>query len=301
MSLTPLSIDDLLRRIAGMVGRLDAGVLNQPLMCLDHGYVSRPWICVPGKCPTLLLFCVVFFTFLVLTLGIFVRPQGLRNFKTSRPPVPEDVAGRTARRLAAEKDKEKKDAEKAQARERMRAREALEKRRRRQARDGLPLEPSPDTPDDDDDDDDDDEDDDMAARLGLSPDPRLGQRSSSQPPGGPAPPAFGVGTLGSRPEERRRAEGVLDPLAEIIGVTPGGSGRTARPSRASACASRMRSWSLDCRDVARAGRPLGASGVRGGSGVEAGCGTTLRSVYGGRGPRGLLTGTIDLALERVSI
>jgi hypothetical protein len=54
----------------------------------------------------------------------------------------------------------------------MRAREALEKRRRRQARDGLPLESSPDTPDDDDDDDD-DEDDDMAAWLGLSSDPRL--------------------------------------------------------------------------------------------------------------------------------
>jgi hypothetical protein len=166
----------------------------------------------------------VFFTFLVLTLGIFVRPQGLRNFKTSRPPVPEDAAGRTSRRLAAEKDKEKKDAEKARARERMRAREALEKHHRRQARDGLPLEPSPDTPDDDDDDDydDDDEDDDMAARLGLSPDPRLGQRSSSQPPGGPAPAVFGVGTPESRSKERRRAEGVLDPLVEIIGATPGG-------------------------------------------------------------------------------
>jgi hypothetical protein len=59
----------------------------------------------------------------------------------------------------------------------MRAREALEKHRRRQARDGLPLESSPNTPDDDDDDD--DEDDDMAARLGLSLDPRLGQGSSS--------------------------------------------------------------------------------------------------------------------------
>jgi hypothetical protein len=99
----------------------------------------------------------------------------------------------------------------------MRAQEALEKRRRRQERDGLPLEPSPDTPDDDDDD---DEDDDMVARLGLSPDPRLGQGSSSQPPGGLAPPVFGAGTLGSRSEEWRRAEGVLDPLAEIIGVTP---------------------------------------------------------------------------------
>jgi hypothetical protein len=159
----------------------------------------------------------VFLTSLVLTVGIFVRPQGLRNFKISRPPVPEDVAGRTARRLAAEKDKEKKDTEKARAHERMRAREALEKRRRRQAMDGLPLEPSPDTPDDDD-----DEDDDMVARLGLSSDPRLGQRSSSRPPGGPVPPAFGAGTPGSRSEERRRAEGVLDPLAEIIGATPRG-------------------------------------------------------------------------------
>jgi hypothetical protein len=90
-----------------------------------------------------------------------------------------------------EKDKEKKDTEKARARERMRAREALEKRRRRQARDGLPLEPLPDTPDDDDDDDD-GEDDDMAARLGLSPDLRLGQRSSSQPLGGLASPIFFV-------------------------------------------------------------------------------------------------------------
>ena len=126
------------------------------------------------------------------------------------------------RRLAAEKEKEKKDAEKARARERMRAREALEKRRRRQARDGLPREPSPETPDDDDDDDDDDEDDDMAARLGLSPDPRLGQGSPSQPPSGLAPSVPGAGTPRSRSEERRQAEGVLDPLAEIIGVTPGG-------------------------------------------------------------------------------
>jgi hypothetical protein len=161
----------------------------------------------------------VLFTFLILTAGIFVRPQGLRGFKLSRPLVPEDAADRIARRLAAENDKEKKDAEKARVRERMRAREALEKRRRRQAREGLPLESSPDTPDDDDDD---DEDDDMAARLGLSSDPRLGQRSSSQHLGGLAPPTFGAGTPGPRSEERRRAEGVPDPLAEIIGVTLGG-------------------------------------------------------------------------------
>jgi hypothetical protein len=122
-----------------------------------------------------------------------------------------------------EKEKEKKDAEKARARERMLAREALEKRHWRQARDGLPRESSPETPDDDDDDDDDDdEDDDMAARLGLSPDPRLGQGSPSQPPSGPAPSVPRAGTPRSQSEERRQVEGVLDPLAKTIVVTPGG-------------------------------------------------------------------------------
>jgi hypothetical protein len=132
--------------------------------------------------------------------------------------------GRAARRIAAEKEKEKKDAKKAQARKRMRARDALEKLRRRQARDGLPREPSPETPDDDDeddDDDDDDEDDDMVARLGLSPDLRLGQGSPSQPPSGLAPSVPGAGTPRSQSEERRQAEGVLDPLAEVTGTTPG--------------------------------------------------------------------------------
>jgi hypothetical protein len=103
---------------------------------------------------------------------------------------------RAARRVVAEKRKEKKDAKKAQARERMWAWDALERLRRRQERDGLPREPSPETPDDDDEDD--DEDDDMAARLGLSPDLRLGQESSSQPPSGLAPSVFGAGKLGSR-------------------------------------------------------------------------------------------------------
>jgi hypothetical protein len=117
-------------------------------------------------------------------------------------------------------EKEKKDAKKARARERMLAREALEKRHRRQARDGLPRESSPETLDDDDDDD--DEDDDMAAQLGLSPDPRLGQGSPSQPPCGLAPSVPGAGTPRSQFEERRQAEGVLDPLAETIVVTPGG-------------------------------------------------------------------------------
>jgi hypothetical protein len=102
----------------------------------------------------------------------------------------------------------------------MRAREALERRRRRQERDGLPREPSPETPNDDDDDDD-DEDDDMAAHLGLSPDLRLGQGSPSQPPSGLAPSVSGAGTSRSRSKDRGQAEGVLDPLAEVVEVTPG--------------------------------------------------------------------------------
>jgi hypothetical protein len=122
-------------------------------------------------------------------------------YKPSLPPVPEDAVDRAAQRVAAKKKKEKKDAEKALAHERMRAWEALERRHRRQERDGLPREPSPETPDDDDDDDD-DEDGDMVARLGLSPDLRLGQGSSSQPPSGLAPSVSGARTSRSRSEER---------------------------------------------------------------------------------------------------
>jgi hypothetical protein len=149
----------------------------------------------------------------------FVRLQELGSHKPSLPPVPEEAVDRAARRVAAEKKKEKKDAKKARACERVRARDALEKRRRRQERDGLPREPSPETPDDDDDDD--DEDDDMAARLGLNPDLRLGQGSSSQPLCGSAPSVSGAGTSGSRSEEQGQTEGVLDPLAKVVEVTPG--------------------------------------------------------------------------------
>jgi hypothetical protein len=78
----------------------------------------------------------------------------------------------------------------------------------------------PETPDDDDDDEDDDEDDDMAARLGLSPDLRLGQESSSQPPSGLAPSVSGAGMSGSRSEEQGQTEGVLDPSAGEVEVTP---------------------------------------------------------------------------------
>ena len=147
---------------------------------------------------------------LILTIGISVRLQGLQFYKPSLPPVPEDAVGRAAQRVAVEKKKEKKDAEKARARERMRAREALEKRRRRQERDGLPREPSPETPHDDDDDDD-DEDDDVAARLGLSPDLRLGQGSPSQPPSGLAPSKSGPGHQGPSPRSGDRPRGYLTP------------------------------------------------------------------------------------------
>ena len=70
------------------------------------------------------------------------------------------------------------------------------------------------------DDDDDDEDDDMAARLGLSPDLRQGHGSSSQPPSGLALSVSGARTSGSRSKEQGQAEGVLNPLAEVVEVTP---------------------------------------------------------------------------------
>jgi hypothetical protein len=210
MSSVPLSVDDLRRRVAGTVGRLDSGALTQPLMRPERGCVCL------GECPLLLLSCVRLP--LILSVGISARLQELGCCKPSLPPVPEDAVDRAMRRVAAEKKKEKKDAKKARARERMRARDALERRRRRQERDGLPREPSPETPDDDDDD---DEDDDMAACLGLSPDLRLGQGSSSQPPSGLAPSVSRARTSGSRSEEQGQAEGVLDPLAEVVEVTLG--------------------------------------------------------------------------------
>jgi hypothetical protein len=171
MSSDPLPVDDLHRRVAGTVGKLETGAFSQLLMRLDHGCVSlvsvRSFFLLVSDCP--------WFS----QPRLFVRLQEVGFHKPSLPPVPEDAVDRAARRVAAEKRKEKKDAKKARARERMRARDALERLRRRQERDGLPREPLPEMPDDDDDDEDDDEDDDMAARLGLSPDLRLGQRSSS--------------------------------------------------------------------------------------------------------------------------
>jgi hypothetical protein len=171
---------------------------------------------VPGECPLLLLSCVRLP--LILTVGISVRLQELGCYKPSLPPVPEDAVDRATRWVAAEKKKETKDVEKAWARERMRARDALERRRRRQERDGLPREPSSETPDET-----------MTTmmtrtttwRPTLALARRLGQGSSSQPPSGLAPSVPGAGTSGSRSEEQGQAEGVLDPLAEIVEVTSG--------------------------------------------------------------------------------
>jgi hypothetical protein len=221
MSSDPLPADDLHRRVAGTVGKLDADALSQLSMRPDRGCVSlvsvRSFFLLVSDCP--------WFS----QSRLFVCLQEVGFHKPSLPPVPEDAVDRAARRVAAEKRKEKKDAKKARARERMRARDALERLRRRQERDGLPREPSPETPDDDDNDEDDDEDDDMAARLGLSSDLRLGQGSSSQPLSGLAPSVSGARTSRSRSEERGQAEGVLDPLAEVVEVTPGSQAEPPAP------------------------------------------------------------------------
>jgi hypothetical protein len=189
MSSVPLSADDLRRRVAGTVGKLETGALAQPLMRPERGCVSLVTI------RSFSYFASGCLRFSQSGFSLVSRSWCVTSLPCHR--------SRATRWVAAEKKKEKKDAEKAWARERMRARDALERRRRRQERDGLPREPSPETPDDDDDDDD-DEDDDMAARLGLSSDLRLGQGSSTHPPPPPsglAPLVFGARTSGSRSEE----------------------------------------------------------------------------------------------------
>jgi hypothetical protein len=54
MSSASLSTDDLRRRVAGMVGRLDAGALTQPVMRPERGYVSlvsvRSFSCFALSC-----------------------------------------------------------------------------------------------------------------------------------------------------------------------------------------------------------------------------------------------------------
>jgi hypothetical protein len=219
MSSDPLPVDVLHGRVAVALGKPDASALSQPLMRPDRGCVSlvsvRSFFLLASDCPW------------SLRPRLFICLQEVGCHKPSRPRVPEDAVDRAARRVAAEEKKKKKHAKKA------RARDALEKLRRRQERDGLPREPSPEMPDDDDDDEDDDEDNDMAACLGLSPDLRLGQESSSQPPSGPAPSVPGVGTLRSQPEERGQTEGVLDPSAGEVEVTPGSQAEVPVPQKPS--------------------------------------------------------------------
>jgi hypothetical protein len=209
MSSDPLPTDDLHRRVAGTVAKLEVGTFSQPLMRPDRGCVSlvsiRSFFLLASDCPRF------------SQSRLFICLQEVGHHKPSLPPVPKDAVDRAARRVAAEKRKEKKDAKKARAREQTRARDALERLRRRQEREGLPREPPPETPNDDDD----DEDDDMVARLGLSPDLKLGQGSSTQPPSGLVPSVSGAGTSGSWSEERGQTEGVLDPSAEVVEVTPG--------------------------------------------------------------------------------
>jgi hypothetical protein len=222
MSSDPLLVDVLHGRVAVALGKPDASALSQPLMRPDRGCVSlvsvRSFFLLASDCPW------------SLRSRPFICLQEVGCHKPSLPRVPEDAVDRAARRVAAEEKKRKKDAKKARARERTRARDALEKLCRRQERDGLPREPSPETPDDDDDDEDDD---DMAARLGLSPGLRLGQESSSQPPCGLAPSVPGVGTPRSQPEERGQTEGVLDPSAGEVEVTPGSQAEVPVPRKLS--------------------------------------------------------------------
>jgi hypothetical protein len=120
-------------------------------------------------------------------LAPLILSQGLRGFRSARHPVPEDAAGREARRLVAEE--KKKDADKKQARKKMLARDALEKHRRAQVREGLPLEASPSTEDDDDDNDDEG----MEVRLGFNPEARLWSAPASVgTSGGTNIPALGL-------------------------------------------------------------------------------------------------------------
>jgi hypothetical protein len=123
MSSDPLPADDLHRRVAGTVGKLDAGALSQLPMRPDRGRVSlvsvRSFFLLVSDCPWL------------SQPRLFVCLQEVGFHKPSLPPVPEDALDRAMRRVAAEKRKEKKDAKKARARERMRARDALERLRRR--------------------------------------------------------------------------------------------------------------------------------------------------------------------------
>jgi hypothetical protein len=123
MSSDPLPTNDLHRRVADTIGKLEAGAFSQPSMRPDRDCVSlvsiRSFFLLASDCPRF------------SQPRLFVCLQEVGPHKPSLPPVPENAMDRAARRVAAEKRKEKKDAKKAWARERTWARDALERLHRR--------------------------------------------------------------------------------------------------------------------------------------------------------------------------
>jgi hypothetical protein len=90
MSSVPLPADDLHRRVAGTVGRLDADALTQLPMRPERGCMSlvsvRSFFFLVSDCP--------WFS----QLRLFVHLQELGFHKPSLPPVPEDAVDRAARK-----------------------------------------------------------------------------------------------------------------------------------------------------------------------------------------------------------
>jgi hypothetical protein len=136
---------------------------------------------------------------------------------------------------------------------------------------------------------------------GVTPSLRLGQEPSSQPPSGLMPSVPGVGTPGSRPEERGQSERVPDPSAGGAEATPG--------SQAEASASREPPPTPAAQEsdpqvaVAVPGQPAppGVQGAQSKGGAEAAGEADLGGGSGGRDPRDLPPGTVDHGPERVSI
>ena len=114
MSSVPLPADDLHRRVAGTVGKLQADAFTQLSMRPDRGCVSlvsvRSFFLLASDCPW------------SLRPRLFICLQEVGCHKPSRPRVPEDAVDRAARQVATEEEKKKKDAKKARARVRSRAR-----------------------------------------------------------------------------------------------------------------------------------------------------------------------------------
>jgi hypothetical protein len=81
--LGPLPADDLHRRVAGTVGKLDAGALTQPSMRPERGCISlvsvRSFFLLVSDCP--------WFS----QPRLFVRLQEVGFHKPFLPPIPEDA------------------------------------------------------------------------------------------------------------------------------------------------------------------------------------------------------------------